>query len=435
MGYLLQVCFVVLFEMLCCKIFFDTFLRENSNTKRKQFCCLAILVVLFILFVVILDKHFILKEIMIVLSVTVCMKVYTGKSFRKNFVLAIIYQGILLITDFITILLEQIFLKNVDLTQGMSGVLVLTLDKAALFLIVVLVKYIFGEKEFTILQDTDWLRFLFFPLFTICVITALISNESGGLGKQEGQLFIVIAVGLVGMNIVLFYLLNDIVRREKRLRENRMFEVETRNQLQLYETLSESVEQQRQLSHEYHNQLGVIQELCKNEDMDSLQKYLAEINGEVQHDMDCIDTHHAIVNAVVNKKYHEATDKGILFICKINDMMKLDMSNQDIVLLLSNLLNNAIEACERVADEKVIKFKFVLEDNKLIISVKNTYNPETIHKSNDEFQTSKTQDVESHGFGLKNVIKVVQKNQGDYIIETKDKEFFISIIIPQKRIS
>ena len=48
------------------------------------------------------------------------------------------------------------------------------------------------------------------------------------------------------------------------------------------------------------------------------------------------------------------------------------MSDEDIVILLSNLLNNAIEASENT-EEKIVKFKFAIEDGKIILSVKNTY--------------------------------------------------------------
>ena len=64
------------------------------------------------------------------------------------------------------------------------------------------------------LADTEWLRFIFFPIFTICVITAMIKMSEDIKNKAQENLFFVIACGLAGMNIVVFYLIYDILKRE-----------------------------------------------------------------------------------------------------------------------------------------------------------------------------------------------------------------------------
>lgn len=99
------------------------------------------------------------------------------------------------------------------------------------------------------------------------------------------------------------------------------------------------------------------------------------------------------------------------------------------VTILSNLLNNAIEACEACEDKKVIKFKFVKENDLIIISVKNTFHYDIVYE-NGEIQSTKTSNVEEHGVGIKNIIKTIEKYDGSYVIEDKDKEFYFSIIIP-----
>ncbi len=89
--------------------------------------------------------------------------------------------------------------------------------------------------------------------------------------------------------------------------------------------------------------------------------------------MDCIKTNHVIIDAILNSKYREMLDKNIVFIFKINDLSGINVSDEDIVVILSNLLNNAIEACEKCPDKRVIKMKLVREKDNFIISVKNTY--------------------------------------------------------------
>ncbi|MDE6636000.1 MAG: ATP-binding protein, partial [Lachnospiraceae bacterium] len=107
----------------------------------------------------------------------------------------------------------------------------------------------------------------------------------------------------------------------------------------------------------------------------------------------------------------------------------LRVTDEDVVTILSNLLNNAIEACETCEDKKVIKFKFVKENDLIIIAAKNTFNNDIVYE-NGEIQSTKTENEEEHGVGIKNILKIVEKYDGSYAIKDDNKEFHFSIIIP-----
>ena len=144
------------------------------------------------------------------------------------------------------------------------------------------------------------------------------------------------------MNITVFYLISDISLKNKQIYEKELLQIQARNQLELYKRNLAETKKQRRLVHEYKNQLECIFTLCKTEQYLELQNYLSQLTRKVWKQLGYINTNHAIINAVLNAKYEEAIDKNIIFICKINDMSKLQLDYQDIVVLLSNLLNNAI---------------------------------------------------------------------------------------------
>ena len=118
----------------------------------------------------------------------------------------------------------------------------------------------------------------------------------------------------------------------------------------------------------------------------------------------------------------------ISFSFSSNDLSKLVIQSEDLVVLLSNTLNNAIEACNK-CNNKIIKFKAVLEDDGLIISVKNTFNGNIVKK--DEKIVSTKKDELNHGYGLKNISNIVNKYGGDFIIDYSETEFYVVILIPQ----
>ena len=121
-------------------------------------------------------------------------------------------------------------------------------------------------------------------------------------------------------------------------------------------------------------------------------------------------------------------DKGILFVMKINDLSGLTIRDDDLVVLLSNLLNDSIKACEH-AKEKVVKMKFVIEDKQIILSVKNAI-AELPTQVDGKIVTSKSEQPEEHGIGLKNVEEAIEKYNGGYVIDFDSELFSISMMIP-----
>jgi len=310
-----------------------------------------------------------------------------------------------------------------------GGILAYLLGKVILFFLVLLIRKKFGKKSVEMMVDTEWLRFLFFPVFTIAVISVMLSSFKDVTTVEEANLLAIIAFGMVGMNIVVFYLINDIVEREMKMHENRVFQIQARNQLEMYRSISANFDNQKRKTHEYKNQISCIESLLNKKQYSKLEEYVKKIYGSLNNEPDAINSNNVIVNAILNTKYQEAEAKGIVFVFRVNDLSELKIKDEDVVTILANLLNNAIEACETCEDKKVIKFKFVKEDDMIIIALKNTYNYDVIYE-NGEIKSTKTSSLDEHGVGIKNVIKIIEKYDGSYVIEDKNKEFFFSIIIP-----
>ncbi len=231
------------------------------------------------------------------------------------------------------------------------------------------------------------------------------------------------------MNIFVFYLVNDILRRETKLWESELLKQQAQHQVSLFRSVFENYEKQRKKTHEYKNQMMCIESLLVLKHYDELKKYVEKINGSLCGEPEYIRTGHVMVDAVLNSKYKEAQDKNIMFDFMINDLSGLWIEDHDIVVILSNLLNNAVEACEKCRGERVIKMKFVGEKDNLILSVRNTYNG-NLKTENGEIVTIKKQEPGLHGIGIKNIIEIVTKYQGQYAIQYTEREFFFSILIP-----
>lgn len=103
------------------------------------------------------------------------------------------------------------------------------------------------------------------------------------------------------------------------------------------------------------------------------------------------------------------------------------MQNEDMVVVLSNLLDNAIEAVGQCEDNRVIKIKFIQEKDGFVLSVHNTIK-DKIEIINNEIVTTK-KDKLNHGYGIKNVKAVLEKYGYSYSISCNDGWFKFTILL------
>ena len=105
------------------------------------------------------------------------------------------------------------------------------------------------------------------------------------------------------------------------------------------------------------------------------------------------------------------------------------MDDVDFCSMLSNILENAIEACEKVADKPFIRCSVEKIKNQLIIEVENSSDG-NYKRSGDVFESLKTNGM--HGIGLRQTRSIIEKNDGLCSISAEKNTFKISISIPLK---
>ncbi len=432
MSDLLAEILIIFFEVLCCKIFYEIF----GKLRYKGWINIVQLIVLECsVFVAarVLSDSFIIKQIVMISIYATFMFWHVKMSLKKSFVLGLLHQAMILSIDYFTYFISiELGLtgKATGKPYSIENILVILLGKAIVFLCVLVVGRKLREKSTEILVDVDWLKILIFPIFTIIIITAMISVFSDVETPEQITLILTSSFGMIGMNIVVFYLINDIVDRETQLYESRIFRIQAKNQAEMYRSISENYDKQKRKTHEYKNQISCIEALVKKNQFTKVEEYVKGIYSRLDKELDAIDTNHVIVNAILNTKYQEAEENKIVFVLRVNDLSRLRVEDEDIVTILSNLLDNAIEACKKCeTDRRVLKLKFVDEDGMIKIGVRNTFDTPILYE-NGEIQTTKLVKAEEHGVGIRNIIEVIEQYGGSYAIKNKNQEFFFSIIIP-----
>lgn len=268
-----------------------------------------------------------------------------------------------------------------------------------------------------------WAGLAFFPVFGMIVLMAIsMMPWDGSPGDKYAKLAAVFGFAVIGLCI--FYYVVNLMEKETEMQKMRLLQARTQNQMDMYRSMQKNYEQQRRYLHDYKNQLNCISGMISAGEAKEALAYISRLTGSLKKSTDYVNTNHRVVNIVLNQKYHEACEKGITMTMAINDLSGLTMSEEEIVILLVNLIDNAIEACAKLEHNKVIQFKMLLEDGQLICSIRNPA-AEPVHIKGKLVSTSK-KNVDEHGIGLMNVDAVVRKNGGTSILKYEDGWFYFS---------
>lgn len=421
--------FQTIWYVVLCNLFLGIFVKKRNHKRTVIYGLWAGLITCNYLISIIAVNAVMQKQIVIILFTSIVVWMIYQQSYPKMLILLLLYQAGCMVIEYATlVVVQQSFgIAESVLESSVISSLLGVLCQMVTFCLILFMKKGMVHKGATSLTEMEWVRFSVFPLFTIISILAMIVKLDVFRSEQQGSILISLACGLLIMNVMTFWLINDIMKREVQITENRLFREQVKNETEMYHSISENYEKQRKKVHEFKNHMSCIMALAQNNEYEKLKEYLGTMQADIMQDMDLIDTNHTLINAILNSKYYEAKQKGITFVFKVNDLSKVKLADEDIVVILSNLLNNAFEACE-TCEEKIIRLKFIQEENQIIIAVANTFKTVPI-RDGDTFQTSKVENKEIHGIGIENIKDAVEKYQGMYAITCEDNYFKFSILI------
>lgn len=183
----------------------------------------------------------------------------------------------------------------------------------------------------------------------------------------------------------------------------------------------------KQFRHDMNNRLQVLNEIAKHENIEELKDYLREIEEKHKKQEIFSNTGNLILDSIINSKLQDAADKGIRVNAAVVMPAAIKVKTDDMVVILGNLLDNAIEACERTDSAKYIRLFMSYEKGCVMVSVKNSFD-QVIHEDHGELVTRK-EDQFLHGLGIKSVKNAVEKYNGIAEFTSKGAEFSADILL------
>ena len=179
--------------------------------------------------------------------------------------------------------------------------------------------------------------------------------------------------------------------------------------------------------HDYHNHIQSIKAMLYMGKKEELSEYL----DNLEKDLDSIDiairTGNVGLDAILSSKVSIARKNNIEVNCTAKVPQTLKITDVHLCAIVGNLMDNAIEACEKISDKpRFIRIYIGLFKSQLYISISNSTN-EKHRKRISELVTSK---LGEHGFGLRRIDKIAEKYEGFVNRKNEPGIFATEVMLP-----
>ncbi|AFS77145.1 two-component signal transduction sensor histidine kinase [Gottschalkia acidurici 9a] len=253
--------------------------------------------------------------------------------------------------------------------------------------------------------------------------------------KQEESNFIqniimfIMSSLLLLSNISLVIIVYRIMKDSKLRIENKIIKEKINTKYEYYLKLQDNQMKVRKLYHDIKNHIICIQNIHINDD--TIEKYIDSINKEISSCADIYKTGNMILDIILNEKKSICDKNSIEFISDINFSMCDFIDMVDVCSIFSNILDNAIEACEKIDSKTIVKYikiRGTIVNKFFVLKVENSKINNVIMKGNKVITDKR--DSFLHGLGIISIKSSVEKYNGEIAIEHKKDKFIMNIYIP-----
>lgn len=379
-----------------------------------------------------LSSNYLIRSCILAATMTVWMRFCFRVSFTRCLFPVLFWLAYLMLCDNLMIFILGAIIGDKTtsiLSSPDSYYLVsLSIKFVELFGITVLNIWLRHHFERSAASIADWLRVLIFPLTTLIVSILLVRVFF--LYPPAAHELLICDVVLLILDVASIFILNYLDQQRKKAKDQLILRRSMKAALESVETWKKAYEQQRKQTHDFKNLLIVLRGFAERE---TTRTEMIEYIERLQHldsaGSTMIETNRIAVDIILNQKLAAAEDAGIRFMPQLDDLSTFPLPDDELIIVLSNLIDNAIEACEKIEDtaRRFIRLNMKVEPQCAYLRIENpTVSPVEI--KNNRIITTKANAAE-HGYGIQNMIAVLERHSAYYLFEYSEEAGTLSFTL------
>lgn len=272
------------------------------------------------------------------------------------------------------------------------------------------------------------------PALLIVIMSCLILLvETEGVIRKVPESFksYMVLIGGAGflLEILCYYLFYRIGKEYDRNLELMAISQKENLDQELFQSTHTVYEEMHEIRHEMKNHLAYIHILFEKGENERLEEYLKEVSRETENLFSFVECGNDVINAVMNHMMTQAKAENITLELQLIVPPVLPYPETELCSLLSNLVENALEAAEKSEEKSpVVTVGIRPQQDYLFIHVTNPVNSKISNRRHLKLQTTK-EDAGMHGYGTKIIQNIAIKNQGSVRYDIENGRFVADVML------
>ena len=320
------------------------------------------------------------------------------------------------VVEILAMLLIGVRLPDTDLLMQAGAVRVIYVVFSNLLQIplLILVSHFFNREESDL--RIVWL----FPLISIQLasISVCYVVQCHAADKDFPDYMVFFIAVLLFVNIMIAFYVEALRKNEKEKYLAELTEQHYHLQIEYYQQLLEKQQETKALWHDIKKYTAAMQAVAAQNDSEQLRQIAQAAEDAYERVKDISAVGNPVVDALLNQYLRSAKENQIQFLLDITIPEVLAISTLLLSVVIGNTFDNAIEACRLINPEKrEIHLQLRKQNRILFYSIENPYIDAVT-----QLRVGK-----HHGYGLKNVERAVNQNNGNFQLEKVDGNFIVQI--------
>ena len=320
------------------------------------------------------------------------------------------------VVEILAMLLIGVRLPDTDLLMQAGAVRVIYVVFSNLLQIplLILVSHFFNREESDL--RIVWLL----PLISIQLasISVCYVVQCHAADKDFPDYMVFFMAVLLFVNIMIVFYVEALRKNEKEKYLAELTEQHYHLQIEYYQQLLEKQQETKALWHDIKKYTAAMQAVAAQNDSEQLRQIAQAAEDAYERVKDISAVGNPVVDALLNQYLRSAKENQIQVLLDITIPEVLAISTLLLSVVIGNTFDNAIEACRLIAPEKrVIHLQLRKQNRILFYSIENPYIDAVT-----QLRVGK-----HHGYGLKNVERAVNQNNGNFQLEKVDGNFIVQI--------
>lgn len=419
---------LVLLEVIVLVFFASVFFKKNLS-RRKFGASVILLAISNITALALLDSHFWSKAFAVIIVDAIWLKISYDDTIMQSIGIAIGFYSFVSVWD-VLVLLAVSFLSKKAFSTYMENPMeyyLICYGVKCLELLLTVIIGLFARNRFQFKNTTwkDWLRATLFPLTTIfcSVIFFQIYEVESAVGTE----LLLCEIILLFFDVMAIWILDHMDQQQAALQDNIILKRSIKQEKESMEALVEAYSDQRKKTHDFQNQLAVIYGLAQQESPNGeIIKYVEPLLKKELLPTLITKTGRNVVDILLTQKYSAAIKNQISFQMQLGDLSTFPLSDEELIVVLSNLLDNAFNACMAVSsfDERKVLLKMRTKEAAGFLYLENR-TAHDIEILDNKIVAPKNKSIE-HGYGLKNVTAILENINALYVFDYNSQKHLFS---------